>query len=578
MHEGSKNYFNMQLTFPSTSQYFFGQCKDHEENVVKLGISDILGSWVRNQGGLEIKFEKHYRREHIVNYRGDLTKQADEWRVVGEYYGGVDLFEMVYLQNDRKKVLNQNKEMALFSNMKDVYMNQPELVKHLADFKIRCRNGEDIWAHKIVLASQSKFFEGFFRSEVKHSVLLDFELEYVKSCIDYMFTAKLVMIDEESVQGILEVANYLGMNCLVDNCAEIICENIDLDNCVEVAMLANDIASEQMKMVIKKFFVDNFNQLISSGHVYHLPLTTLRSVLQSNDLVVETAKGNVVPGIHREFHLLAVAHRWMKNQHSSSLHLSHFLDCIKFGSFLSTNLEQLKLPNIFRAVLKSKFQDYEEIEDRMEIISCFDDLSLTNPWLCVAKPRKKSTETFYLYDPRSRNVIRQGHDRFDPSNKEGWFDMSCDHFNHNISGISLYTKENQDWTVLKRINLTFCDGKEKSVTTQVGAYDTIQQLDLGMGDCSRHVLLLFGPWVADPLEHLLNLNFLLSDGAILNFGDHATSDRTMIQSVLDFLPSSVHAGNLRWVGLCGNVLNTSQCGDSIIANLKLKFYSLCDQD
>merc|ERR550525_105946 len=45
-------------------------------------------------------------------------------------------------------------------------------------------------------------------------------------------------------------------------------------------------------------------------------------------------------------------------------------------------------------------------------------------------------------------------------------------------------------------------------------------------------------------------------------------------SVLDYLPGPVHSDNLRWVGLCGSVLNSSQCGDSIICNLKLKFSSL----
>ena len=84
-----------------------------------------------------------------------------------------------------------------------------------------------------------------------------------------------------------------------------------------------------------------------------------------------------------------------------------------------------------------------------------------------------------------------------------------------------------------------------------------------------------GPWVADALEHLLSLNFLLGSGEVVGFRDERWSlERS--QSVLDFLPGPVHSGNLRWLGLAGSVLDSSQCGDSIICNIKLKFSSLND--
>ena len=85
-----------------------------------------------------------------------------------------------------------------------------------------------------------------------------------------------------------------------------------------------------------------------------------------------------------------------------------------------------------------------------------------------------------------------------------------------------------------------------------------------------------GPWVADPLEHLLSLKFLLASGEVVGFRD----DRWSLEgnhSVLDYVPGPVHSDNLRWIGLCGSVLDSSQCGDSIICNLKLKFSSLSEK-
>ena len=39
---------------------------------------------------------------------------------------------------------------------------------------------------------------------------------------------------------------------------------------------------------------------------------------------------------------------------------------------------------------------------------------------------------------------------------------------------------------------------------------------------------------------------------------------------------TMSAVSSRWVGLCGSVLDTSQCGDSVICNIMYKFSSLCD--
>jgi hypothetical protein len=49
----------------------------------------------------------------------------------------------------------------------------------------------------------------------------------------------------------------------------------------------------------------------------------------------------------------------------------------------------------------------------------------------------------------------------------------------------------------------------------------MHHLELGSEARPRHVRLVSGPWVADPLEALLSLTFLLSesesDGAVLSF-------------------------------------------------------------
>ena len=344
-----------------------------------------------------------------------------------------------------------------------------------------------------------------------------------------------------------------------------------------------------MANMAESYIVDNINELIPKGETTQtpnqshtfcagslnlLPLASFRAILSSTSLVLVTRKGNPIPGTHREFHLLALA--WGYASQSDPALLPSLLDCLRLGPFLSKQLSQ---PSILLPYLKSKFQDYEEIQDRMDVFRAVEAWPSQLPlkWSEEAMSRQHSEETFYLYDPRVRSLVRQGHPQFDQNTENSTFDLSCEHFDQNITKVRLFTQESHHLDLLKKITLTFCDGSEKTAQTVVGNHNSVQEVDLVPEGASRHVLLVSGPWVADPLELLLGLQFLLSDGQVTGFRHQSYSlDRST--SVLDFLPPSVHAGSLRWVGLCGSVLDTSTCGDSIICNLKLKFASLCDQD
>ena len=73
-----------------------------------------------------------------------------------------------------------------------------------------CKSPSDmmsqIKSHKLILACQSKFFEGFFRRESKDMVMLDFKQEYVRICIAYMVTGEVNLnIEAEELEGVLEV-------------------------------------------------------------------------------------------------------------------------------------------------------------------------------------------------------------------------------------------------------------------------------------------------------------------------------------------------------------------------------------
>ena len=224
-------HFTMTLTFFESSDSFYGFCQD-EDNDHDLGFSDIQGRWFRNNGLMYIEFDKHYRNKHDVDYKGEITENFT--RIEGEYFDGNHYFLLNYQPEKTcvEPVIDVEKEM--FSNMRKYYLSN---ANHLFDFEIACKDGQTVSAHRIIIASQSKFFEGFFRSEKKDRVTLDFESHVVQLCIDFMYTAR-IDLNDENVQNILEVGNYLGITCLIKVCATYIARNIDIYNCVEIAKLS----------------------------------------------------------------------------------------------------------------------------------------------------------------------------------------------------------------------------------------------------------------------------------------------------------------------------------------------------
>ena len=217
----------MNLKFFESSKHIIGYCKD-EENYYDLYLSDIRGHWFKESGTTHVKFDKIYRRKHTVDYSGIFKEDLSE--IAGDYFDGSDKFHMKYLHETIKEEQmnnsqkNDNIKDKMFSHIGQLYCSNSD---YLSDFTINCENSQVLNVHKFILASQSKYFEGFFRAENKSQVNLSmYSFDILKSCIDFMYTAN-IEIDNENAQDVLEVSNYLGINSLCDISAAYIASNID---------------------------------------------------------------------------------------------------------------------------------------------------------------------------------------------------------------------------------------------------------------------------------------------------------------------------------------------------------------
>ena len=104
------------------------------------------------------------------------------------------------------------------------------------------------------------------------------------------------------------------------------------------------------------------------------------------------------------------------------------------------------------------------------------------------------------------------------------------------------------------------------------------ELDIGQNS-ERYILFGTGVWVADALNQMLSTSFILSDGSSVRFpfgevDDQLTEDDfegPSQNSVLDVLPKNFHSHSIRMIGITGSLLESSFCGDNVIANLAFKY-------
>ena len=101
------------------------------------------------------------------------------------------------------------------------------------DFKIICNDQTEIKCHKIIVASQTKYFDGLFRQQSCDSSQIDFSGDIVKACIDYLYTEDII-ITGENVQDLIVAANFLIIPEVVDKCICFIFDNMNTTDCIDV--------------------------------------------------------------------------------------------------------------------------------------------------------------------------------------------------------------------------------------------------------------------------------------------------------------------------------------------------------
>ena len=189
----------------------------------------------------------------------------------------------------------EEKEDSFLKNLQIYLINSAE-EKHFYDFKLVCRDGTEIKCHKIILVSQSKYFQSLLSQEETDSARLDFSGETCRACRDFLYSGSSVMISEETVQDLLLASNYLIMDSLQALCQSYILDRLDVTNCLEIFKLADQTGSQALASRASSVIAFNFGKLFRSEEsLRSLPQHLFWRIVSSELLVIQNDFGIILP-------------------------------------------------------------------------------------------------------------------------------------------------------------------------------------------------------------------------------------------------------------------------------------------
>ena len=187
------------------------------------------------------------------------------------------------------EAMEKSLDYSFISGLREYILTQPE-EQHFYDFKIVCNDNTEVKCHKIILASQTKYFEGLFRLQSSDQIQLDFQGDAVKICIRYLYTED-ISITGENVQDILVVANYLLIPKIVRRCISYILANMDISNCIDILNLGDQLNMPEISQEARDAISFSLGPVFEEeNNLKSTPLHLFKSILSNENVTLKNSR------------------------------------------------------------------------------------------------------------------------------------------------------------------------------------------------------------------------------------------------------------------------------------------------
>ncbi|XP_043940757.1 kelch-like protein 31 isoform X2 [Protopterus annectens] len=209
--------------------------------------------------------------------------------------------------------------LEAFSNMR--------LEHFLCDLTI-CTKTKSFEVHKLVLASSSAYFHNLLKNDpkIQRTELNDISPLGLATIITYAYTGKL-NLSLYTIGSIISTASQLQMLALVKMCADFLIREMNVENCMYIANLAETYELEQVKGAARKFIRANFLQF--SEHDQFMKLT----YEQINEFLLDDSLQ--LPSEVTAFH---IAIKWLEFDPKRIKYAAEILNNVRFGTISAVDL------------------------------------------------------------------------------------------------------------------------------------------------------------------------------------------------------------------------------------------------
>lgn len=186
----------------------------------------------------------------------------------------------------------------------------------------------------MVLAACSDYFCAMFTDAMREARQSEIKLNGVNAkgielLLEYAYTARLEL-DRNNVQDVLSVSTHVQMKAVIEACSNYLESQIDLENCVAIAALADLYALDSLKRKTYRYICSRLQEFSSSSDLLNITWDQLEYILSCN-YPVDCSEEKV---------LLITLHYCVETNLKTDLAMLLF-DKLRYQQIDSNNLESL---------------------------------------------------------------------------------------------------------------------------------------------------------------------------------------------------------------------------------------------
>lgn len=183
-------------------------------------------------------------------------------------------------------------------------------------------------AHKAVMASCSEYFYNILKKDpsTQRVDLNDLSPLGLATVITYAYTGKITL-SLYTIGSTISSAIYLQISTLVNMCCDFLMQEINVENCMYVANIAETYGLRSTKEAAQKFIRDNFIEFSETDQFLKLTFDQINELLIDDDLQLPS-----------EILAFQISMKWLDYDEKRIKYASGLLSNIRFGTISAQDL------------------------------------------------------------------------------------------------------------------------------------------------------------------------------------------------------------------------------------------------